>query len=160
MKSLFNKSRFDKPKHYRHGHKPANGGSPEYIVWRNMIARCTKSDAIRYDRYGGRGIKVCDRWMHDFINFLADMGRRPDGHTLERIDNDGNYEPTNCRWATRTEQANNRASSRYLVFGGERMTTAESSRRTGLTQKLIHSRLSKGWTVERALTEEPRRAAA
>lgn len=93
-----------------HGHnRPSKGGaSPTYQTWTAMLARCRNPGAANYPNYGGRGITACDRWATSFEAFLADMGERPDGHTLDRIDAEGNYEPGNCRWATQAQQAKNR----------------------------------------------------
>jgi hypothetical protein len=91
----------------KHGHNRANKPSPTYHSWSAMIARCTNPKSSKYPDYGGRGIRVCDRWM-EFANFLADMGERPPGMTLDREDNDDDYRPGNCRWTDATTQANNR----------------------------------------------------
>ena len=92
-----------------HGHKPKAGKSPTYATWLCMVQRCTRENWHAYHRYGGRGVTVCERWASSFENFLADMGERPDGMTLDRINVDGHYEPGNCRWATAQEQARNKA---------------------------------------------------
>lgn len=92
----------------RHGHAPRKIQTREYTTWLSMRARCGNPNNLDYKNYGGRGIKVCDRWINSFENFLADMGPKPFGLTLDRKNNNGNYEPGNCRWATYKEQANNK----------------------------------------------------
>lgn len=137
-----------------HGHKPKHRpASQEYIAWCGMKARCQNPKNPKYAQYAGRGIKVCDAWRYDFMQFLRDMGAKPGpSYSLERTDVDGNYEPANCKWATRTEQARNR---RYLTrypFRGEDLLVCEISERTGIDQALILSRLNKRWPVELAAT--------
>lgn len=94
------------PKILRHGH--ARLRTPTYLSWKNMMGRCFCEGAPYFKYYGGRGITVCERWRSSYLNFLADMGERPPGATLDRIDGDGHYEPGNCRWSTMREQVRNR----------------------------------------------------
>lgn len=97
-----------------HGHTKNRKPSPTYSTWVNMLTRCENPKASQYSFYGGRGITICDRW-HSFELFLKDMGERPDGCTLDRINSDGNYELGNCRWASKVEQCRNRGSSRAVL---------------------------------------------
>lgn len=119
----------------------------EYNSWTDMMRRCYNTKCHKYHRYGGRGIKVCHRW-HTFSNFLEDMGERPVGSTLDRIDNDWHYTPFNCRWATQEEQTNNTCNQRYITINGERCCVTEWARRSGLTRMLINRRFENGWQNE------------
>lgn len=134
-------------RNYRHG----LAKTPTHNAWRFMRARCENPNRPEYPNYGGRGIKVCERWQ-TFENFLADMGEMPEGLTLDRINNDGNYEPENCRWATYREQMQNKRSNVLLEFMGQRKTARQWSETLGLPYRTIRTRISRGWTVERALT--------
>lgn len=137
----------------KHGDWRGNKPTPEWLAWALMKYRCLDPNHPAYPRYGGRGITVCDQWRESYENFLADMGRRPTPkHTLERIDNDKGYEPDNCRWATRTEQARNRSDTRWVVVNGVRMSAAEAADRAGMPRGLIWQRLKYGWSVDRALS--------
>ena len=128
--------------------------SKTYEVWLQMLARCTNPRNRAWSHYGGRGITVCERWR-SFENFLADMGERPPGLSIDRVDNERGYEPGNCRWATRREQSANRRTSRFLTVRGERVCLAEWARRSGLAPSTIASRLKLGWPAEQAVTAAP-----
>lgn len=134
-----------------HGHSTGYFRSPEYRVWCAMKNRCTNPNGRIYRLYGLRGIKVCDRWLKSFANFLADMGKRPEGTSLDRINNDGNYEPGNCRWATAKVQANNLRTNRVIEFSGERRTVSQWSDKTGIKRETITHRLKRGWSIGKAL---------
>lgn len=126
--------------------------APEYTAWRNMKRRCTDPDHPSWAYYGRRGIGYCDRWS-SFELFVADMGRRPSAsHTLDRIDNDENYEPGNCRWATRSTQMSNTRSNRLLTHDGVTLTITAWAARLGLSTEALHYRLRKGWPIERVLS--------
>lgn len=139
---------------YRHGHSGTRKHSA-YSSWLAMKKRCYSKSHVAYDRYGGKGIVVCTRWLGEpgFRNFLEDMGERPSQfHTLDRINNDGNYEPGNCRWSTKSEQAYNRKPKILLSAFGESLTIQKWSERFGVTPNAIHYRIRKGWDIERAVT--------
>lgn len=144
---------------YRHG-QGGNLRSPEYRTWANMLTRCRNPQSTYFNLYGGRGISVCSRW-HVFQNFLDDMGLRPSKlHSLDRIDSDGHYELDNCRWATQKQQARNKRNNRLLTFNGDTRCLAEWSAMLGLNYYALQMRLTKGWSVERALTTPVRHMAA
>jgi hypothetical protein len=126
-----------------------------YRIWKGMITRCVNPANHAWQYYGGRGIKVCERWMK-FENFLADMGPRPAGLSLERENNDGNYEPGNCKWATDDEQANNNRHNRWITHNGETLTLSAWAERLGILRSSLHGRIARQG-VERALSGGKRR---
>jgi hypothetical protein len=133
-------------------------GSSEYGAWSRMKDRCFNKNNPDYSRYGGRGITVCDRWKDSFENFYEDMGSCPEGTSLDRIDNNGNYEPANCRWATQLTQMNNIRTNRVVAYQGVVKTVADWARSLGVSYSVLSARLNKlGWSVERAFTTPVRR---
>lgn len=125
---------------------------PEYWVWAAMLQRCGNEKNPGFKDYGARGIKVCESWR-SYGKFIADIGPRPSAkHSIDRIDNNGNYEPSNCRWIDSKTQNRNKRSNTVLEFNGERKLLCEWAEQTGLRMSLICNRLHKlGWTVERTL---------
>jgi hypothetical protein len=130
----------------RHGMKR----SREYGIWNQMIQRCSNPNNQAFKDYGARGIAVCNRWR-DFVNFFEDMGDCPVGKSLDRIDTNGNYDPSNCRWANSFVQANNKRSNVFIECNGKRMSIAEWSRETGLSEGLISARKRRGWADSKCL---------
>lgn len=134
-----------------HGHTQ-NRISPEYRAWYHMIERCynPKDSAFKY--YGGRGITVCASWRQKFENFLMDLGLRPAGMSLDRKEVNGNYDPGNCRWATKEEQVNNTRRNLFLTVNGVTLTAAQWGRKMGISSKVISRRIACGWSHDRAVT--------
>lgn len=132
-------------------------GTPTYDCWTGIIERCCNPNSGNYSDYGGRGIQICQSWRSSFKQFLEDMGEKPDGHSIDRIDVNGNYERSNCRWANAKTQANNRTNNRKISFNGKTYNLAEWSDITGIKPSTISKRLDKyGWSTEEALTRKPR----
>ncbi len=127
--------------------------TPEYRSWTHMRDRCYRETDKRYKNYGGRGISVCDRWRKSFTAFYEDMGKRPtDKHSIDRIDNNGNYEPNNCRWATKQEQADNRSNGYRFTYGGKTLTIRQWSNESGIAYDTLRQRLLRyKWSIEKAL---------
>ena len=125
--------------------------TPTHISWRSMMNRCANPKTPGFSNYGGRGIKVCERWLK-FENFLTDMGVRPLGTTLDRKDNNGGYDPDNCRWTTPKEQQNNNSYCRIVTANGISQNVQQWSEQTGLGHSTILSRLRRGWSPEAALS--------
>jgi hypothetical protein len=135
-----------------HGHCLKSGRTPTYHVWQSMRARCHQPGHKFYARYGGRGITICARW-DTFANFLADMGERPDGLSLDRINNDGPYSPENCRWATASQQNSNQArrGTRYEL-NGESRTLTEWAAHIGMRRATLLNRIEAGWPFDEAIS--------
>lgn len=127
-----------------------------HSVWVQMRKRCLKPNNTSYANYGGRGIKICERWDR-FENFREDMGPRPSlRHSIERIDVNGNYEPSNCRWATPAEQSRNTRRVRRVMYRGQERSLSELCAEFSLSDDTVRERLSRGWDLERALTTQPK----
>lgn len=136
-----------------HGQSRRKFRSPEYKVWSGMLSRCDNQNATGFKDYGGRGIRVCERWMNSFENFYADMGPRPTAqHEIDRIDVNGNYEPSNCKWVTKKQNARNTRKSRFIEIGGETLCIGEWAERTGVSADSIRGRINNGWQPIDAIT--------
>lgn len=127
--------------------------APEFWVWVAMRERCHNPKHESYHRYGGRGISVCERWRCSFEDFYADIGSRPSQlHSIERIDNDGDYEPGNCRWAVQSEQTRNTSRNKMITLAGRTQCLTDWARERGINVNTLNKRLRSGWTVEEALS--------
>jgi hypothetical protein len=136
-----------------HGHAPTGRPSREYIVWRHVIARCENPEDPAYKDYGARGIGVCKRWRDSFENFLADMGFRPRGLSIERIDNNKGYEPGNCKWANPFEQARNRRNNISITHNGKTMVLSEWASHLGLKYHTLYARITtQGMSFDAAIS--------
>jgi hypothetical protein len=128
-----------------------------YVTWEAIKQRCHNPKAVGYKGYGGRGIKVCESWLHSFETFYADMGERPPGRTIERIDNEKGYSKENCRWATKRQQASNRRNTLLISYSGEKKTLTEWSREYGMPRGVLWQRIyNMKWPMEKALTNPVR----
>lgn len=140
--------------HSDRARKHGEYGIPEYRIWGAMIQRCCNPSDKAYSDYGGRGISVCERWRNSFGLFLKDIGKRPTRkHSLDRINNNGNYSPSNCRWGTPEQQHNNMRSNVWIEFNGDRRTLSQWSRKLGVGRGMLKSRIERGWNIQRTLTE-------
>ena len=137
-----------------------SGKSPEYEAWSQIKRRCFNPNSLAFCNYGGRGISMNERWVTSFEAFLVDMGRRPSSrHSIDRINNDGNYEPENCRWATSKQQNNNRRDTRMFTMNGETMSLTMWAERRGILKGTLWRRVSvMAWDFDRAISTPVRRA--
>lgn len=127
--------------------------TPTYRTWNHMLQRCLNPNNDRWKDYGGRGIKVCKRWLK-FKYFLRDMKERPDNTSIDRIDNNGDYNLTNCKWSTRKEQMNNKKDNHYIIFNGVKKTLQQWAELIGIKKNTLCYRFKRGWSIERALTNK------
>lgn len=126
-----------------------------YRIWQTMIARCSNENNCKYEYYGARGITVCQRWQESFENFYADMGARPSkDHSIERKENDGNYCPENCEWATHVEQCNNRRSNRLLTYNDKTLNVTQWAKELGTSPQILFRYLNKGLSLENFINKE------
>jgi hypothetical protein len=145
----------------RHHWLPAKViGNVSYVMWQSVVQRCCNPRYSEYHRYGGRGISVCAAWRESFERFatdlVAEIGPRPDGHQIDRVDNDRGYEPGNVRWATPKENGNNRSNSIRITYDGETLTASQWAERVGgPTGPQIARRIAIGWSAEEAITKPP-----
>lgn len=131
----------------------AMSGNYTYSSWQAMKSRCYDKNDKDYPRWGGRGITVCDEWKNSFVQFYKDMGERPSGHTIDRINNEGNYEPENCRWAIAKTQSNNTRKNYFIEYMGRIQTAKQWAEELGNVEyKTILYRLRNGWDTHEALT--------
>jgi hypothetical protein len=145
-------------RNHRHGDAVSGTRSAEHRAWSQMKDRCANPNRPDWKNYGGRGIRVCERWIGSFENFLVDMGRRPGPqYSIDRIANNGHYEPENCRWATKTDQARNNRRNRLLTYNGETLLLTDWARKLGIGVSGLHARLRK-MSVEDALSRPISRA--
>ena len=140
----------------KHGNAKRGKASPAWLTWMSMNQRCSYQHSNRWEMYGGRGITVCERWRHSFEAFLEDMGPRPDGCSIDRIDNAKGYFKENCRWSSAKQQAINRKSSVLIEFNGKTQCITEWAEEVGIGFGTLYQRLKKGWSVEKALTHPVR----
>jgi len=132
-------------------------GTTEYRSWQKMKERCLVKACKDFKNYGARGITICERWLNSFENFFADMGEKPKGYSIERINNELGYNPENCKWATVSEQNSNTRYNVYVTYNGETMMIRDWSRRLGGGDWLVGSRLKRGWDDIRAITQPVRK---
>lgn len=142
-------------------HGQTSGGyTPEYRAWLHIRNRCFNPNVEKFKNHGGRGITVCPKWRDSFEAFFQDVGKRPSPrHTIDRIDNDGNYEPGNCRWATQTEQQNNKRNNIKIVVSNRELTLKEACKDVGVDYRFVWLRLKRGYSLQDAFSK-PRKANA
>ena len=131
------------------------GKHPLYDIWRGMMTRCYRETNAAYHRYGGRGIRVCKRW-HSFRHFVSDMAPRVPGRSIDRIDNDGDYKPSNCRWATAQQQGRNSVSARLITWRGQTRCVAEWAEHLGIVRNTLFMRLRKTTNPDELFAPIPR----
>lgn len=142
-----------------HGESVNGKSTSEHRAWKALNGRCYNKNSKKYQDYGGRGITVCNRWkgIDGFSNFLFDVGRRPTPlHSIDRKNNNGNYNPKNCKWSTKKEQGRNKRNNKILTFDGKSFCVSEWAEITGISSLVINLRLFRGWKVKRALTTPKR----